>query len=94
MQVFKRVLAWSKDLRPTRSILAVLLLYVSWVPFYYFQTQSLVTAPAFSLVKYAPFVLVCSALVLWGAAWRARGGGLSATGVGSWIVLHLSLIHI
>ena len=90
MQVFKRVLARSQDLRSTRSILAALLLYVSWVPFYYFQTQSLEAAPAFSLVKYAPFVLVCSALVLWGAAWRARGGGLSATGVGPWIVLHLA----
>ena len=77
MQVFKRVLAWSEDHRPTRSILAVLLLYVSWVPFYYFQTQSLEAATAFSLVKYAPFVVACSALVLWGAAWRARGRGLA-----------------
>ena len=88
--MFKRVLAWSQDHRSKRSILAALLLYVSWVPFYYFQTQSLEAAPAFSLVKHAPFVLACSALVLWGTAWRARGGGLSATGVGSWIALHLA----
>ena len=91
MQVFKRVLGWSQDLRPTRSIVAALLLYVSWVPFYYFQTQSLEAAPAFSLVKYAPFLLACGTLVLCAIACRGRGGPLSETGVGRWIVLHLAV---
>ena len=46
-------------------LLAVLFAYISLVPFYYFQSQTLDGPPVFSLVKYLPFILAGSACCLW-----------------------------
>ena len=46
-------------------LLAILFAYISLVPFYYFQSQSLDGPPVFSLVKYLPFILAGSACFLW-----------------------------
>lgn len=45
-------------------LLAILFAYISLVPFYYFQSQSLDGPPMFSLVKYLPFFLAGSACCL------------------------------
>lgn len=91
IKVLKRLVLWTGFSQLIRGILAGLLAYVSLVPFYYFQSQSLTLAPSFSLIKYWPFVLVCSACGLWVVEWRLKGRGIIPMTVGRWICTHLAL---
>ena len=90
-EIIRRVVYWPQFKILTQALLAVLIAYVSLMPFYYFQVQSLTLSLVFSLVKYAPFLLACGVLALRAVAWSAGSRYMASTGVGRWMLLYLAL---
>jgi len=79
------------------SLLAVLFAYISFVPYYYFQPQSIAQEiPRFSIIKYGPFFIAIMAICLWFINWRISKRNLVLTVV-DWSIaayLGLSLISL
>ena len=91
VEVIKRMVLATGLARLIWVLSASLVAYISLVPFYYFQPQSLTQAPSFSLIKYGPFVLACGILCLWGFERLFKIRAIISTSVDRWICIHLGV---
>ena len=75
--------------RIIRLLLGFVFAYITLVPFYYFQPQSLEGTPSFSLIKYLPFVLIGSACCLWGLSAVSQVKSIARTPIDYYLGLYL-----